>query len=191
MISIKEAIRAIGDGKILIYPTDTVWGMGCDPFNQKAVDLLFKIKGKNKSGLSIILNNLKLIEQYCEVNELSRNIIQNFLPGPVTLILKSKVRFANGVMRNGNIAIRIPKHKTCLALSQEMPLISTSANKHGENIARNVKEAKNIFDSKCLYIEGEEPEGIESTIIDMTKEKPEIKRIGALYSSILEGIIES
>ena len=53
MVSVNEAKKAIQNGKIVIYPTDTVWGMGCDPFNQKAVDELFRIKGKKIDGLSI------------------------------------------------------------------------------------------------------------------------------------------
>jgi len=191
MISIKKAIQAINDGQIIVYPTDTVWGMGCDPFNQKAVNKLFEIKGKKEKGLSIILNNKKLIEEYCEINQSIKNIINNFLPGPITLILKSKKKFAEGVTKKGNIAIRIPKHNTSLELAKETPLITTSVNKHGQEISKDIEEAKRIFGSKCLYLEGEKPEGIESTIIDMTQNKPKIKRIGALYSSILEGIIES
>ena len=125
------------------------------------------------------------------VNEYVTNISDNFLPGPITLILKSKKEFANGVTRDGNIGIRIPKHKISLELAKKTPIITTSANKHGKKIAASIDEAKKIFGEECLYIDGEEPEGIESTIIDMTNEKPEIKRIGALYSTILEGIVEN
>ena len=124
-------------------------------------------------------------------NQSIKNIIDNFLPGPITLILKSKMKFAEGVTKKGNVAIRIPKHNTSLELAKETPLITTRVNKHGQEISKNIEEAKGIFGSKCLYLEGEKPEGIESTIIDMTQNKPKIKRIGALYSSILEGIIES
>jgi len=191
MISIEEAIQAIDDGKIIIYPTDTVWGMGCNPFNENAVNELFQIKGKKKEGLSIILNCKEQINEYCVTNQIIDNIIDNFLPGPITLILKSKKTFAKGVTRNGNIGVRIPEHKTSISLTEKKPLVTTSVNKHGKKIAKNLEEAKIIFGSQCLYIEGEEPEGIESTIIDLTKNKPEIKRIGALYSTILEGIIES
>ena len=81
MVSINEAEKAIQNGKIVIYPTDTVWGMGCDPFNQKAVDELFKIKGKKTDGLSIMLNNVKLIYDYGEVNKKAKKIIEEFLPG--------------------------------------------------------------------------------------------------------------
>ena len=191
MVSINEAEKAIQNGKIVIYPTDTVWGMGCDPFNQKAVNELFKIKGKKTDGLSIMLNNVKLIYDYCEVNKKAKKIIEEFLPGPVTLILKSKKDFAKGVTRNGNIAIRIPLNNTALNLAANQPIVTTSVNLHGKKIARNLDEAKEIFGSNCHYLDGEEPKGIESTIINLTEKNPEIMRIGALYSTILEGMLES
>ena len=191
MVSINEAEKAIQNGKIVIYPTDAVWGMGCDPFNQKAVNELLKIKGKKTDGLSIMLNNVKLIYDYCEVNKKAKKIIEEFLPGPVTLILKSKKDFAKGVTRNGNIAIRIPLNNTALNLAANQPIVTTSVNLHGKKIAQNLDEAKEIFGSNCHYLDGEEPKGIESTIINLTKNKPEIMRIGALYSTILEGMLES
>ena len=191
MESIREARNELQNGKIIIYPTDTVWGMGCDPFNQKAIDELFNIKGKKIEGLSVMFNDIEKIYETCETNETSKKIIEEFLPGPVTLILKSKGKFAKGVLRNGNIAIRVPMNETALNLAKEIPVVTTSANLHGEKIAENIKEAKEIFGPTCFYLDGEKPKGIESTIIDLTGNKPEITRIGALYSTILEGMFES
>jgi L-threonylcarbamoyladenylate synthase len=190
MISIEEAREAIRNGKIVIYPTDTVLGMGCDPFNQTAVDKLLKIKGKQSDGLSIMLNNKKEIYNYCEVNKKYEKIISDFLPGPITLIMKSKKNFAKGVTKNGNIAIRIPLNKTANDLAKDRPVITTSANIHGGKIAVNIKEAKILFQNNCYYLDGDKPTNIESTIIDLSKDRPEIRRIGALYSAILEGMFE-
>ncbi|MDE0741297.1 MAG: L-threonylcarbamoyladenylate synthase [Candidatus Poseidoniia archaeon] len=190
MISIEEAREAIRNGGIVIYPTDTVLGMGCDPFNQTAVDKLFEIKGKQSDGLSIMLNNKKEIYNYCEVNKKYEKIISDFLPGPITLIMKSKKNFAKGVTKNGNIAIRIPLNKTANDLAKDRPVITTSANIHGEKIAVTIKEAKILFQNNCYYLDGDKPTNIESTIIDLSKNRPEIRRIGALYSTILEGMFE-
>jgi L-threonylcarbamoyladenylate synthase len=191
MVSINEAKKAIQNGKIVIYPTDTVWGMGCDPFSQKAVDELFRIKGKKTEGLSIMLNDVKLIYDLCEVNKKAKKIVKEFLPGPITLILKSQKDFAKGVTRNGNIAIRVPLNNTALDLAENQPIVTTSVNLHGKKTAQNLDEAKEIFGSNCYYLDGEKPKGIESTIIDLTEKKPKITRIGALYSTILEGMFES
>ena len=190
MISVTEARKEIQNGGIVVYPTDTVWGMGCDPFNQAAVEKLFQVKGKEKDGLSIMLNHSSIIRDYCEVNQAAEKIIKEFLPGPITLILRTTCNFAKGVTRDGNIAVRIPSNRTALELAQEGPVITTSANRHNSEIAKSMDEAIQIFGSQCTYLDGEKPMGVESTIIDLTQDKPEIKRIGALYSSILEGIIE-
>ena len=191
MISIDEARKALNDGKIIVYPTDTVWGMGCDPFDQKAIDNLFTVKGKKLDGLSIMFSHKKGIYDSCEINKKAEKIIEEFLPGPITLILKSKKEFAKGVTRNGNVAVRIPLNRTSMDLAKDMPVVTTSANLHGEKIAEDIEEAKEIFGKSCYYLDGEKPKGIESTIIDLTKNEPQIARIGALYSTILEGMFES
>lgn len=189
MIAIKEARTALKEGKIIVYPTDTVWGIGCDPFNQKAVDRLFKVKGKKENGVSILIKSKDLVSEYCNVNSKNLNIVEKLFPGPVTLIMKSKVKFAKGVTRDGNIAVRIPNNDTAISLVENNPIITTSANKHGRNIAKSLDEARKIFGNSCIYVEGEQPKGIESTIINLTKNSPKILRIGALYGSSLETII--
>ena len=191
MISIDQARKALNDGKIIVYPTDTVWGMGCDPFDQKAIDNLFTVKGKKLDGLSIMFSHKKGIYDSCEINKKAKKIIEEFLPGPITLILKSKKDFAKGVTRNGNIAVRLPLNRTSMDLAKDMPIVTTSANLHGERIAEDIEEAKEIFGKSCYFLDGEKPKGIESTIIDLTENEPKIARIGALYSTILEGMFES
>ena len=189
MLTIDEARSALKKGKIIVYPTDTVWGIGCNPFDQESVNNLFNIKGKKENGVSILVNNVNLISEYCITNKTQKDIVEKLFPGPVTAILKSKVEFAKGVTRNGNIAIRIPKNNTSVSLAKKNPIITTSANIHGENIAKDLNEAKKIFGNSCIYLDGEKPSGVESTIIDLTKDTPKIVRIGALYGSTLENII--
>ena len=189
MLTIDEARSALKKGKIIVYPTDTVWGIGCNPFDQESVNNLFNIKGKKENGVSILVNNVNLISEYCITNKTQKDIIEKLFPGPVTAILKSKVEFAKGVTRNGNIAIRIPKNNTSVSLAKKNPIITTSANIHGKDIAKDLNEAKKIFGNSCIYLDGEKPSGVESTIIDLTKDTPKIVRIGALYGSTLENII--
>ena len=76
MTSIGEARKELQNGNIIIYPTDTVWGMGCDPFNQKAIDQLFNIKGKKLEGLSVMFDNIEKIYDACETNKASKKIIK-------------------------------------------------------------------------------------------------------------------
>ena len=190
MTSIREARNALRNGSLIIYPTDTVWGIGCDPFNQESVDILFKIKGKKENGVSILIDDKKKISEFCLVKKTYLDLIEKLLPGPVTLILKSKITFAKGVTKNDNIAVRIPNNKTSISLVKENPIITTSANLHGKKIAQNIDEARKIFGNSCIYLDGEKPTGIESTIIDLTNNTPKIIRIGALYGDSLEDILE-
>ena len=189
MVTIYEARNLLKIGKIIVYPTDTVWGIGCNPFDQRAVNRLFKLKGKKENGVSILINNKKLIPKYCILNPTHEAITEKLFPGPVTVIMKAKAEFAEGVTRNGNIAVRIPNNDTCISLVKDNPIITTSANVHGEKIAAGLDEAKKIFGNYCFYVKGEKPAGIESTIIDLTKDSPKIVRIGALYGNALENII--
>ena len=190
MTSIREARNALRNGSLIIYPTDTVWGIGCDPFNQESIDILFKMKGKKENGVSILINDKRRITEFCLVKKRYVNLIEKLLPGPVTLILKSKITFAKGVTKNDNIAVRIPNNKTSISLVKENPIITTSANLHGKKIAQNIDEARKIFGDSCIYLDGEKPTGIESTIIDLTNNTPKIVRIGALYGDSLEDILE-
>ena len=138
MITLNLARKAIRNGGIVVYPTDTVFGIGCDAFNQEAVEKLLDLKGKKEAGLSIMLNSAEIVKEYCEINETSKRIVEEFLPGPITLILKSKKKLAEGVERDGNIAIRVPANKTALELAKDGAVITTSANKHNSEIAKSM-----------------------------------------------------
>ena len=87
MIAIKEARMALREGEIIVYPTDTVWGIGCDPYNQKAVDRLFKIKGKKENGVSILIKSKDLVSEYCNVNSKNLKIVEKLFPGPVLSLI--------------------------------------------------------------------------------------------------------
>ena len=76
MLTIDEARYALKEGKIIVYPTDTVWGIGCNPFQQESVNTLFTVKGKKENGVSILVNNIDLISEYCVTSAKQKNIIR-------------------------------------------------------------------------------------------------------------------
>ena len=84
MLTIDEARYALKEGKIIVYPTDTVWGIGCNPFQQESVNTLFTVKGKKENGVSILVNNIDLISEYCVTSAKQKNLIEKLFPGPVT-----------------------------------------------------------------------------------------------------------
>ena len=180
-VNIEKAILHLEGGGIVVYPTDTLWGIGCNALNENGVKRLIKIKGKIEGGMSVIIPKIETVKKICEVSERDEKILRDNLPGPFTFIMKVKSKFPKGVCRNERIGIRIPNNKTALKLSAKFPIISTSANKHGEATVKNIKEAKEIFGNEILYLEGEEPLGFQSTIINLDEGEVEVIRKGMGY----------
>jgi L-threonylcarbamoyladenylate synthase len=79
MLTIDEARYALKEGKIIVYPTDTVWGIGCNPFQQESVNNLFTVKGKKENGVSILVNSINLISEYCVTSAKQKIIIEKLL----------------------------------------------------------------------------------------------------------------
>ncbi len=177
-VSIEKAILHLEKGGIVIYPTDTLWGMGCNAFDKNAVEKLIKIKGKVEEGMSVVIPTIEDAKIICNITKYDENIISDNVPGPFTFILRANSKFPKGVCRNGRIGIRIPENLTAISLSEKFPIISTSANRHGEKTAKNIEEAKKIFGDEVLYLNGEEPMGIQSTVINLNKGEVEVIRQG-------------
>ena len=149
---INKAFEVLKNGGIILYPTDTVWGLGCDATNVDAVEKLNAIKGRaaNKS-LIILLDTDSKIQSYVnEVPEVAYDLIE-YAESPLTVIFSNAKNLANNVPNaDGSIGIRIPKHDFCQQLLQRFrkPIVSTSANVSGEptplffdEIAEEIKEA--------------------------------------------------
>ncbi len=177
-VSIEKAIIHLEKGGIVIYPTDTLWGMGCNAFDENAVEKLIKIKGKIEEGMSVVIPTVNNAKMICNITKDDENIISNNVPGPFTFILRAKTEFPKGVCRNGRLGIRIPENLTAIRLSEKFPIISTSANKHGEKTAEDIEEATKIFGDEVLYLNGEEPMGIQSTVINLNHGEVEVIRQG-------------
>jgi len=125
---IAEVLR---EGGIIAYPTDTVYGIGCDIFNKKAIERIFLIKGKtHKTPLSFICPDLKDISKYAYVSNRAYKVMRHLLPGPYTFVLKAKPLVPKlMVTKRKTVGIRIPDNNICISLLQELehPIVSTSA----------------------------------------------------------------
>lgn len=183
--AIKEAARIIAKGKVIVYPTDTVYGLGCNPFNQNGVKRIFSIKGERTKPLPILASNVKEIEKIAYTTDLTLRFAEKFWPGPLTVILSKKTSLPSIVTRDlDSVAVRVPNHKVALELIHVSGglLIGTSANKTGEKASRTAQEAaKQIGEEVDLIVDdGPSPIGASSTIIDLTQEKPKILRQGPI-----------
>jgi len=179
-----DAINAVKEGKIIGIPTETVYGIGVDPYSQSAVDKIFELKERSlDKPLSVLISSYEEISKLDVVSKIP-DVVELYWPGPLTIIVETKAKFANGVGTNNplTIGIRVPDNELAIELLKNTgPLAVTSANISGnENILNNI-DAENEFGSKiAIYLEGESVLGSGSTIVDFTKDDWKILREGPL-----------
>jgi len=182
--NIGDAINAVKEGKIIGIPTETVYGIGVDPYSQSAVDKIFELKERSlDKPLSVLISSYEEISKLDVVSKIP-DVVELYWPGPLTIIVETKAKFANGVGTNNplTIGIRVPDNELAIELLKNTgPLAVTSANISGnENILNHI-DAENEFESKiAIYLEGESVLGSGSTIVDFTKDEWEILREGPL-----------
>lgn len=181
--AIKKAVQIIKKGGILVFPTDTVYGIGCNPYDKIAVKKIYKIKKRPlEKSLPILVSSLKTASEIVEFDNNSRKLAEKCWPGPLTMILKIKdQRIEKSMELNGKIAIRIPNNNWLQKVLKEVRvIIGTSANISGHSAFVDPKNcAKNLeYD---LFIDGGKIESNgESTIIEFKGEKMLIHREGIL-----------
>jgi tRNA threonylcarbamoyl adenosine modification protein (Sua5/YciO/YrdC/YwlC family) len=170
---IEDAIAAVLDGEVIGLPTDTVYGIGVDPFNDRAVASLFELKGRPDNKPVGVL--VATVEQAAEIGAMSEYVMQlarEHWPGALTLVVNPKVVMADwvGDSQLRTIGIRVPDHPMARALLDLTgPLAVTSANRSGGREAMNDREARDIFGADvAVYLEGSAPGGVASTVIDAT-----------------------
>jgi len=180
---IDEAVEVLKAGGIIVYPTDTIYGLGCDIFNKKAVARIYQLKKREKKKpMSIICSDFKEIAQYALLPDFAFQIMKKALPGPYTFILKAKNKTPKTVIsKNKTVGIRLPANKICLALAEKLgnPIITTSLNISNQKVLTNPQQLpKEMLNKIDLLIEagslGTEP----SSVIDLSGSYPAILRKG-------------
>ena len=189
-VGIQKAAQIINKGGIVIFPTDTVYGIGCDPYNQKAVLSLYKIKKREKTKpLPVIGYSKKELEKIAEFNDKAEKIAEIFWPGAITLILKVKDENIKKSLGLGKkIAVRVPNNQCVLSLLKECKLlVATSANISGTTSLTDPNDCKRDLNGYDLLIDG----GIlsdngESTIVEIDGNKIKIVRSGSVSEEELK-----
>src|SRR3990167_7698239 len=180
---IKKVVQILKDGGVIAYPTDTIYGIGCDIFNKKGIEKIYQIKKREKNKpMSFICADLSDISQYAIVSNYAYRIMKRSLPGPYTFILEASSITPKKIMsKKKTVGIRIPDHKICLAVVKELghPLITTSANISTEEELNNPDDIEDKLGSSLDLIIDEGPLISEpSTIVDLTGDSPIILREG-------------
>jgi L-threonylcarbamoyladenylate synthase len=193
--AIVEAAGIIRGGGLVIYPTETVYGLGCDPFNSSAVDRIIKVKGRENKPLPMIASSTEKAHRVAQFNAQAEKIVSDLWPGPLTLILKVRVTFPQGITLGlDTIGIRVPDHHVALRLAEISGgyLVSTSANKSGAPEPRRAEEAAAQIGQEVDLIldDGRSPLGHSSTILDLTA-KPNILREGPIPLKLILEVLRS
>lgn len=180
---LKAAAEVLRNGGLVIYPTDSVYGLGCDLFNKKAVERIYQIKGNDKRKLlSFICPDLKGIAEYAYVSNSAYKIMRHLLPGPYTFILTATKQVPRILLENRKtVGIRVPDNVICHGLLSEFgtPIISTSACLPDQDYVSDPDEIAATFERTVELLLDAGPGGREpSTIVDMTQEEPILIRQG-------------
>jgi len=183
--NILAASEIVRRGGLVVYPTDTVYGLGCDPLNVKAVKRLFETKGERKKPLPILASDVEHVEKIAHLSEIIRKIAASFWPGPLTLVVPKKPTLPNVVTCNlDSVGVRVPRHDIALQLIRLSNglLVGTSANKTGEKPPQTAYEAAEQLGKEVNIILDGGPTalGTPSTVVDLTSEKPKILRKGPI-----------
>ena len=180
---IKTAIKILQDGGLIVYPTDSIYGLGCDLFNKRAIEKIYQIKGNDKRKyLSFICSDLKNISQYAYVSNAVYKIMRHLLPGPYTFILNATREVPKVLLeKRKTVGIRVPDNKVCHALLAEFgnPIISTSACLPEQDFIGDPDRIESVFAKKVDLFLDAGPGGLEpSTVIDLTQDEPVLVRQG-------------
>jgi L-threonylcarbamoyladenylate synthase len=176
-----RAAQLIRGGGVIAFPTDTVYGLGAAADDEIARKRIYRIKGR-PTGLPLILMVAaeSQLEGWVHIDSRAEAFARRWWPGPLTLILHAK--------GGGTLGVRIPKHKVALELLRAAgPLMTTSANLHGEDPAMTPKEAGDLPGVTAVLDGGTAPGGTASTVLDLTGPEAHVLRVGAIPAPELLG----
>jgi len=180
---IRKVVDVLKEGGVIAYPTDTIYGLGCDLYQKDAIERVHRLRklSKNKR-LSIICADLKDISNYAHVPDYAYRIMRSLIPGPYTFILEATKLVPKIMLTNQKtVGIRVPDNTISLALVRELghPIITTSVIKPDESLYSDPEEIAQIFGKALdLVIDGGTIVAAHSSIVDLTEDYPRVLRAG-------------
>jgi L-threonylcarbamoyladenylate synthase len=178
-VDLKEAREKIIDGKIGVYPTETAYGIAADALNEEAIEKVYEAKRRPKSKhLTVICYDLEQVERHAELTEEERKLVEEFMPGPLTLVVEKKDHVPD--ILNESFVFRIPGSETARELAKEGPITATSANISGEPTSYSVEDVSEELLEKVDFVldRGELDSGPTSTIAEVNNGEIVIHRKG-------------
>lgn len=183
--AIQQVVDALRDGGIIIYPTDTLYAIGCDALNVRAIERICRIKGLDpgKAHLSIVCHDISDISRYVRINDTTHRLMRQTLPGAFTYILPAGSGLPKIYKQRKSVGIRVPDNNIVRAIVEELgnPLLSTSVatNREEPEYTTNPELLSEQYGQQVdIVVDGGEGDIVGSTIIDCTTGEPEIIRQG-------------
>ena len=191
--TVERAGETIRDGGLVVYPTDTVYGLGANALDPDAIERVFETKGRSRDRpLSLGVPDVDAALRYADPTDREERLMRAFLPGPVTVVVERREAVPDALTAGrGRVGIRIPDHEVALAFyrAANRPVTATSANLSGEGSARRVGAVDpSVRDSAVVLDAGETP-GTESTVVDPSLADPVIRE-GAAADAVWEWLRE-
>ena len=184
---LNRTVHVLEQGGIVIFPTETVYGIGANAYKEEAVRRIYEVKNRpDEKPLSIMVSGINEIEKYAVIqSDVERKIINNFMPGPITIILKKKLGVFDYISSGKDtVGIRIPDNKIVLEILKKLkfPIVAPSANISGMPSGIDLKDILKDFDGKVdVCIDGGKAKiGEASTIVEVIDGKPVILRHGKI-----------
>jgi L-threonylcarbamoyladenylate synthase len=186
--SIEEAAQLIRQGGLVIYPTETVYGLGADALNPEAIGAIFEVKGRSpEKPLSLGVPSVDQALEFTVPTDREKRFMRTFLPGPVTVVVPKR-RLVPDKLTGGRekVGVRVPDHDGARTLFKTAghPVTATSANQSGQPSARRCADIDSTVRQQATVIDTGETPGIESTVVDVGEDR--ILRDGALGEAIRE-----
>lgn len=192
--TLEQVLSELNSGKLVVYPTETLYGLGADPFDDVAVKKVFMAKKRPfDMPLTLAVSNIRMLEELAVLDDRALTLAKKFLPGPLTLLLQKKSIVPEIVTAASNeVGIRIPDHPVALKIIEEFgPIISTSANLHSHPNPYDCQLAiKDLGESVSMYVDcGPTKYAKPSTIVQLIAGEVEVIRPGAIPIDKVEAVL--
>jgi L-threonylcarbamoyladenylate synthase len=191
-VTLDDAVLAIGNGGVVAMPTDTVYGLACDPSSAAAVDRIYAIKRRPKDlELTLLTATVADIEDDVELGAAARTLASAYWPGALSIVCQLRRRRWEIPRTGETLSVRVPDHPIALELLRRTgPLATTSANRHGEQPAGTAAEVAAALNGEIDgIVDGGRCGGLPSTIIDCTTTTPRVVREGPIPATVMRSLL--
>ena len=187
MEQLKQAREVVKDNGVIVYPTETAYGIGGNALNDEVIERIYEAKQRPRSkGLTVIVESLEQAEEYADLSEAEKALVEEFMPGPLTLVAEKKDSVPDSL--NDKFVFRISSSPIARELAEEGPIVATSANISGEKTSYSVDDISGDLLEKVDFVldKGRLPRGPTSTILELKNGEVFIHREGPISQEEVE-----